>query len=187
MVRGWGSLVVAAMLSSLASGMEARGDEVPEDKFADITLKILTYDKNLDRRVSDTIYIGIVGGDADQARAERLAASFRDRQSRTVSGHEFEPIVLRIDDPATLEAAIEEKGIACLVMVGGEDEDVKRISELSRRHKVLSVTSDKNFVEPLSLALVAERSKVRIYRSDRALEAEQIELASDFLTITRAR
>jgi hypothetical protein len=164
-----------------------RAEDLPPGRFADLTLKILTFDTNLSQRVTNVITVAVVSSKRYDDRAKALAAAFEERRAKTVSAYPFRVEILNIDDVQKFRVAFNDIRPTCVIALELSDEQLRMISELAREHRVISITARKEYVNPLSLAFVAERNQVKIYRSDVALNAENVVFPADFLSITRAR
>jgi hypothetical protein len=179
--------VICWSLAGIAVVCAAYGDDLPPARFADLTLKILTFDSNLPQRVTKVIKIAVLSSKRYESRATALVAAFEERQTKLVSGYPFTVQVISIDDAQKLRATFNEIRPTCVIALETNEKELRLVSELTREYRVVSITAQKESVNPLSLAFVAERNQVKIYRSDVALSAENVVFPADFLSITRAR
>lgn len=177
-------VLVALILTAPARPLGA--EEIPAAKLADLTLKILTFDRHIKERVTGKIWVAIVASPSTRAAGE-LAQAFVERRASLVSGLGFEAVVVDPGDLVAAKGAARDRKLTCLVVFPATGLDVQAISAFARKNGVLSLTPGLGMVGPLSLGLNAEQGKIRMYRSDEALAAEKIQLAGDFLALTQAR
>src|SRR5687768_15905119 len=185
--RKRGIAPMALAIAMLFCAFSARADDLPPGRFADLTLKILTFDRNLPQRAGNGLTIAIVSSRKNESAARLLVAAFEERRKMTVSGFPFAVQPVSIDDPKAFRSRVNELRPACIITVNPSPDEIKLISALTRELQLISISSNKEHVNPLSLAFVIERNQVKIYRSDVALLAENVAFPPDFLSITRAR
>jgi len=175
------AVAVALALTSLAVASASAQDLAP-DTFADLTFKILSYDQTLRSRVTGNIQIGVISAQSNAEQAQSLVSALTQRGGRKVSGFFVETRLIDLD---AAEAAFSQGQLTCVVVFGDVGGRLGSLSDLTRRNGVLSLGSRKEHLPQLSVGLVEEGGRVKIYRSDAALRAERIQLDASFLNLAR--
>ncbi len=178
-----------ALVFAAAVALPARGQRISPDKFADVTLKLLSADANLRVRAPGSLEIAIVavrpekGSCAACEAATDLLSAFQRRA--TSGGLELKPRVLVVGKCSADELRAAAPA-AAIVAVDFSRECAATLSKLTREKKILTVGTTKEVVDPLSVAVVGERNQVQIYRSDVALPKEGVKLSSEMAALTRS-
>lgn len=178
-------LVLCLIFSLFSSHSFFGGLTLPPEQIVDLVLKILTYDRNLTGRTDDSIIIGILHAPDSGDSAAILHNSFEQRKDKTVAGLSFSVISVSWEGEGRLESVLGEKRFTCLIVLENFSHNLGKISTLTRKYGILSMSLNKEYVNPLSLALDAEEDRIRIYRSDTALKEENVNFAAQFLKITK--
>lgn len=186
--------------AAVLTGLPAHAERVASDRFADVTLKLLSVDANLRTRVKEGPYEVIVlavtppkGPCPACDAAKDLQASFDRRRLSTGM-----PVPLQLkprllltgecsDDPARRGDFLQPTAAtAVIVAVDLSPNCMSAVKDLARERKILTITTNKDLVDPLSVAIVSERGQIQIYRSDVALGKEGIRLSPDMIALTRS-
>jgi hypothetical protein len=177
------------------AAIRADADVISADKFADATLTVLSLDQNRDRRVGGHHFNIIVlapppsaGKTAcpscDQAIAIKVALD--KRRGSTRAGLEFDVESIAAPRKCSPGFLTPSKGTGAIVAVDLPLDCVRNLFSMARQNQILTISTRKDDIEPISIGIVSERNQVVVYRSDVALKAEGVRLAPDFLSLTRS-
>ena len=82
----WLAMTGGLMLAVILGPGPARADDLPPDLTAALTLKVLTFDRNLAARAGDEVVVGLLYPEGDKGWAENLQKGFAGYQDKKVSG-----------------------------------------------------------------------------------------------------
>ena len=109
-------------------------------------LRILAYDRNLEKRASETVTIAAVhrAGDrkSEAVCSEITKALERSAGTFALSGRKVQVVSVPYSRVKAFETAMEESEVAALYGCPGLGSMVGDLSVVTRRHSILSFTSD---------------------------------------------
>lgn len=183
MSRGAHSALAAALALLLAAPAAA---EVPPDKQALITLRVLAYDHALAGRAGD-VRLAVVHGDgaAGLACAGRMHAAFTRLVGRVVvNGKRL--AVETLTAAEVTGAALVQRKFSVLYVCGGSDGALPAIVKAARSAHVLTFTDQLSYLaRGLSIALTQDETRVAISVNLVAARAEGARLAGQLLRLSK--
>ena len=177
--------LAGGLLAAAASAVET---EVPIDLQAKLFLTALTFDKNLQRKSSEKLRIGILYF-PDVRQSEREAANFqrvlKEFEGKKVSDLPLESLLIQYSSGNELRTAIASRGIGVLYIAAGAVGVVREVTEITQREKVLSLAGLNEYVVKCGVSMVVgyKLNRPKIYLNNAAARAEGAEFSAKFLRI----
>jgi len=183
--RSAAALCAVALLFSAAAAVETN---VPLDLQAKLFLTALTFDKNLDRKGSDKLRMGILyfpGVPLSEREAVNFQRALREFEGRRVSGHPLESELLRYSSIDELRADIASRQINVLYIAAGTVEAVRKVTSITQEEKVLSLAGMPDYVVSCGVSMVVgyKLNRPKIYLNHTSTKAEGAEFTAKFLRI----
>jgi hypothetical protein len=160
-------------------------EEIAADKFADLVLKTLTYDRELTQKVSGKIHIGILYLPSEKTNAEQLKQVFETKTSFTIRGYAFEVSLIEWKTVQAFQEELAKVKYLCLIVLPNLENSMDEISSACEKNVVLTVSWVKNYAKKLCLTFISEEGKIIIYRREESLVKSGIKLSAEFLKITK--
>lgn len=166
----WAALCAVVALDAIPQTAE----RITPSKFAELTMKMVSSNSALSTRRRGPIEIVVVGSqESANVPVKEIAAALGAR-------------LTLVPASCTAEAFELTRGIVAVVAVDLPYSCVKNLSRVARQNKIFTISTKKEDVDPLSLAIVIERGLIQIYRSDVALTEEGIGLSRGAIAATRS-
>lgn len=181
-------LLIAFSLAN-PSALTAQEPPVPiRDQYL-IFLKALTYDRNLRTRCADTVKLGVLYQStyhqSENAR-EQLMSIGRELASLHVDGLPVRIIPIDLSTGKNLEAEVRAHRVNTLYVTPMRSLDMKRISSMTRKDKMLTLTGVTAYVERgLSLGVESRGGRASLVVNRRASLAEGADFTSQLLELVR--
>jgi hypothetical protein len=183
--------MLVCVLIAAAPGVQAQSSgtlpQVTPQQFAEYALRFIRYSQKSRTEASVLVLFGA----AAETRAEELERQLVARAA-PIYGAPVRVEKLLVDSTATvtrLAAASRATRRAALIAVDIPASAVNALAQAARSGRVLTISTRREDLTMLSLAIVAETSagktQVRIYRNKVALSKENVKLPSDVLALTR--
>ncbi len=145
-----------------------------------ILLKILTYDRNFEKKVGDKLVIGIVydSKDDDSKEVKEKASDVLDGLSeKTVKNVPFSYVDVDYCSKEFLESSVKSKEIDVLYIAPGRSWYLKSILQISQKHEILTMSGITDYVKKgVSVGIGAKEKKPEIWINLESARAE----GSDF-------
>lgn len=158
----------------------------PSQRQALLLLRVLSYDRNIEDRVKDTVTVAVLYDPKNKAsvamQMEMVAAIEMLSAKVTVSGRVVRVVSVPYERDAKLFQQI--RGAAAVYVCSGLDDHVSAISEATQRESVLSVTGQKGYVKAgLSIGIVSRGRKFVMLVNLEASRSEGVSLSAAFLAV----
>jgi hypothetical protein len=129
----------------------ARAEQMPLSAEAQIPLllKVLTYDRNFERKAGKVLAIGVVHdpADRDSAKAtDEVGSTLFKFTSRTVKGLPLKYYTIEFTGAADLERFVKEKGISVLYVAPGSAKDLPALLKVSEDLDLTTLTGVPEYV-----------------------------------------
>jgi hypothetical protein len=170
-------------LSALAA------DDLSPGKQAALLLRVLPYDRNFPKRVTDTVTIAVVYRERNlksETYALDVAMALKDL-ARTVRPRNVPVRVLSIgySSPEEFEALIGQNRAAAIYLCPGLNDVVESIAETTRSYKVLSFSGrESDLRETASVGLLRRGTRPALVVNLRTAQAEGADLEPELLALS---
>jgi hypothetical protein len=170
-------------LSALAA------DDLSPSKQAALLLRVLPYDRNFPKRVTDTVTIAVVYRERNlksETYALDVAMALKDL-ARTVRPRNVPVRVLSIgySSPEEFEALIGQNRAAAIYLCPGLNDVVESIAETTRSYKVLSFSGrESDLRETASVGLLRRGTRPALVVNLRTAQAEGADLEPELLALS---
>lgn len=187
--------LLAALLSVpivgglLRSAVATVAESTTAARRAVIMARALSYDTSLAARAGAAVVLAVLfkqkHADAEKA-ADLATSAFKPLESLKVAGLPFRTLTTPFTDAAELEQIIDKEGIDALFLCDGLESELASIKDVTRRKKVLTTgTSDAQVRQGVSLAVVADGTKLTILVNLPQSKEEGATFGSDLLRVAR--
>ena len=176
-------LLMCIMLTVIV--ISVYGQELPPDKFADLVLKTLTYDRGLEQKVSGKIHIGILYNSESKEKAEQIKKAFDAKSSNTVRGFAVDTIMFEWKNIQALQEELTKSKYLSLIILPGLETMLNEINAETEKNSILTISETKSYATKVCLTMITENGKVMIYRHEECLVKINIKLSAEFLKITK--
>jgi hypothetical protein len=176
-------VLLGPSLSALAA------DDLSPGKQAALLLRVLPYDRNFPKRVTDTVTIAVVYRERNlksETYALDVAMALKDL-ARTVRPRNVPVRVLSIgySSPEEFEALIGQNRAAALYLCPGLNDVVESIAETARSYKVLSFSGrESDLRENASIGLLRRGTRPALVVNLRTAQAEGADLEPELLALS---
>ena len=143
------------ILAAFALGRSSIAGDLPPGKQAVFLARVIAYDANLAARAGPTVNIAILAKKGDkesEQMTEAILKAFSPLESATLLGLPVKVVRIYFAGRETLERAVREGGIDTFYVCSGLDASLTEIMGVSRRRKVLTLTSQEGHLK-LGLSL----------------------------------
>ncbi len=137
---------VALAFSGMAPGAHAN-QSVSSDTVAVLTLKVLTFDRNLEARSGGKVVIGLIYSDADLGHAEELKSSFDAYKGKKINGLDHDTVIKKYDGEENLAKWLDEKGVSVLYLSPSLLPEAETLHGLSVPKKCMTLGASRVFPE----------------------------------------
>ena len=180
------TLLVAVLLVGTLTVGTAYAADVSWNKLGLLVLRILAYDQKLAARAGDTLVIAIVyepSSDASQRVKNGILSGLKTAvASRTVAGLPVQ--LLPIAYGGDFERELGRSRAAAVYLCPYLESGMAVITRATSKHKVLSISSDRAYVESgTSIGVVPSGDKMKIVVNLPVSRREGADLAATFLHI----
>lgn len=180
--RFLGGLVLASLFAG--SAFAAR---IPIDKSAPILIRALAYDRDLRNRAGASVTLAVIynpSSSASVAESNTALAAFKQLESLTIQGLPFR--ATRLPYGPDLSAKIAEQGIDALFIVDGLSSELDALVDLTRRRKVVTLTTDEADIRRgAAIGVVLADGKPTLMVNLAASTAEGAQLSSELLRLAK--
>jgi len=176
-------------LAVVAGGVRpARAAELPPRSQALLLLRVLAYDRNLQKRCAGAVTVLVASRAGDRASEERsaaLAGAFEEvAREVVVAGLPVKVETVALRDPAALEARLGAAPAALLLVDEALGGQVAELTRVTRRTGTLSGGASRAMVEAgLSVAVVARPGRAAVVVGPAASRLEGADLDSALLAV----
>jgi hypothetical protein len=154
-----------------------------------ILLKILTYDRNFEGKIGDSLIIGILHNsqDTESRKTKKEISDVLDSLSaKTVKNIPFNYVILDYSSDKSLEDLIDSNGIDVLYLASGGQSYLKSIVQISQKSKILTMTGITDYVKKgISLGIGLKENKPEIWVNLDSKKAEGIDFDANFLKLCK--
>lgn len=154
-----------------------------------ILLKVLTYDRNFEKNVGDTLVIGILydSQDDDSKKIKEKVSDVLDSLSgKTVKNVPFTYVDLDYSSKNSLKNSIESKKIDVLYLAPGGIWYLKSIVQISQKYKILTITGVSDYVkEGISVGIGLKEKKPEIWINLSSAKAEGSDFTANLLKLCK--
>ena len=152
-----------------------------------LLLKILTYDRNFEKKAGTELAIGIVydPSDRDSAKATTdLGNTLYQWQEKTVKQLKIKYYTIEYTNAADLERFVKQKGISVLYIAPGNARNLTSILELSQDLHLTTLTGVPDYVRRgASVGLALTQDKPQILINLQSAKAEGSEFTASLLRL----
>jgi hypothetical protein len=152
-----------------------------------ILFKILTYDRNFEGKIGDSLIIGILynSQDTESRKAKKEISDVLDSLSaKTVKNVPFNYVILDYSSEKSLGDLIDSNGIDVLYLAPGGQRCLKSIVQISQKVKILTMTGITDYVkEGISLGIGLKENKPEIWVNLDSTKAEGSDFDANFLKL----
>ncbi len=181
-------IVTAAVVTILILLQSAAAQEQPlkSDLTAMLTLKVLTFDRNLAERSGSEIVVGILYTDADKTYAKELKAAFDSLKGKKVNGIPFKAVSHQFLDSDEVTGWMKSENISVLFISPKLLGKCSGIQELAAEKKCLTAGPSSRFPETCtSLGFEISGGKPRIVIHRKRSQQEGVDFSASLLQIAR--
>lgn len=183
-------VVILLTIGIFPSHISAGEKKVPVDLQVKLFLTALTYDKNLKGRADEKLNIGIVYfPNVVHSKEEALGffEALEEFKDKKVKGLALDKFLIAYRGSNDLKKIIAGNTIRLLYIATGIKNDIKDITEATESAKVLSITSETEYVVEcgVSMAVGMESTKPRIYLNLSSSRAEGANFNAKLLRVVK--
>jgi YfiR/HmsC-like len=184
----WRLLVLVPFLG-LGVVPPARAEEMALSAAAQVPLllKILTYDRNFEKRAGGELAIGIVYDPADRDSAKAttdLGNTLFQSRDKTVKQLKIKYYTIEYTNAADLERFVKQKGISVLYIAPGNARNLANIVQLSQELHLTTTTGVPDYVRRgASVGLALSQDKPQILINLQSTRAEGIQFDASLLRL----
>jgi hypothetical protein len=183
-------LLAAWLLAGITGALVAdTGSEAADSRRAVILTRALSYDSSLTSRAGGRVVVAILRKRAhpqSEACAAAAGKAFKGLENLTIAGLPFHSLIIPMAGATELEQVIEREGVDALFVCDGLEGELSLIKEVSRRKQVITIgTSEDQVRAGLSLAVVAEGTKLTIVLNLSQSKSEGAAFGSDLFRVAR--
>jgi len=179
------ALITGGMIPPSAS---ADNGNVPPELQAKLFLTALTYDKNLEKKDTAELNIGLLYfPESAQSREEilnfsRTLEGFKDKK---ISGRSFHTVILTYEDNGGLKKKIVDEHIDVLFIARGVKQLVHEVLKVTQSEKILSCSSKAAYVTTcgVTMAVGLKENKPKIYLNLSSAKREGVDFSAKFLRV----
>jgi hypothetical protein len=154
-----------------------------------ILLKVLTYDRNFEKKVGDTLVIGILydSQDEDSKKIKEKVSDVLDSLSgKTVKDVPFTYVDLDYSSKNSLKNSIESKKVDVLYIAPAGIGYLKSIVQISQKYKILTITGAPDYVKKgISVGIGLKEKKPEIWINLSSAKAEGSDLPANLLRLCK--
>ena len=179
------ALFVALILSLVGGRGVAYASDVDVTRQALVLARALAYDRNLPDRAGATVGIGVLykTGDHEDS-AKKAYESFSALGGVKVGGLPVEITLVEWHDADTLINGIESGGIDALYVCAGLTDQVEAIKQVSRAKRVLTLASQRSYVEAgMTLGVFENAGEPKLAVNLPASKAEGASFSAELLRL----
>lgn len=180
---------LAPVLSWSQQSPEETQAGVPEELQVPIFLKILTYDRSLEKRIEDTIRIGVLYfPDSPRSRKNKDAfiQNLELNKDKTINGVPFSFTEIRFVTKERLDDVASKGRINVLYVTSGGSNLHKSISRMTRAKKILTLTGRADYVaDGISVGLAVREERPEIVVNLRSARAEGSDFSAGLLRLCK--
>ena len=162
---------------------------VPPEIQVTLLLKILTYDRALKDRCTESINIGVLYSKSDDESKEAKAAILKVLEKisdRTISKLPFTYTALEWDSKESLISEIKEKNINVLYVTPGNSAILSDLIKITQSNNILSMTGVPKYVKKgVSISIGLKNEKPQIVINLDSAKSEGADLDAKLLRIAR--
>ncbi len=141
-------VVVMATLAALGAAAGAAAEQsLPADLTAALTLKVLTFDRNLTERAQGEVLVAVVYAEADAGYADDLKKGFEAFADKKVNGLSVRCVTHKFVDLAELSGWMETQKVCVLFLSPGMLGQAAQLHGLAVEKKCLTAGGDARFPE----------------------------------------
>lgn len=183
-------VVILLTIGIFPAPVSAGEKKVPVDLQIKLFLTALTYDKNLTERADVKLNIGIVyfPNVADsKEEALHFFEALEEFKDKKVKGLALDKVLIAYRGSNDLKKIIAGNTIRLLYIATGIKNDIKDVTETTESAKVLSITSEIEYVVEcgVSMAVGIEATKPRIYLDLSSSRAEGANFSAKLLRVVK--
>jgi len=154
-----------------------------------ILLKVLTYDRNFEKKVGDTLVIGILydSQDDDSEKIKEKVSDVLDSLSgKTVKDVPFTYVDLDYNSKKSQKNSIESKKVDVLYLAPGGIGHLKSIVQISQEYKILTITGVPDYVKRgISVGIGLKDKKPEIWINLGSTKAEGSDFTANLLKLCK--
>jgi hypothetical protein len=152
-----------------------------------LLLKILTYDRNFEKKAGGELAIGIVYDPADRDSAKAttdLGNTLFQSRDKTVKQLKIKYYTIEYTNAADLERFVKQKGISVLYIAPGNARNLANIVQLSQELHLTTITGVPEYVRRgASVGLALSQDKPQILINLQSTRAEGIQFDASLLRL----
>jgi hypothetical protein len=183
-------LLILILITSgtIPAPASADNGNIPVDLQAKLFLTALTYDKNLEKRASAQVDIGIlyfpwvVESKEAALNFSKTLEMFKDKK---ISGRSFTVFLLTYNGDFGLKEKLADKHVDVLFIAGGEESMVREAIKVTQTEKILSCSNKAKYVTTcgVTMAVGLKDSKPKIYLNLSSAKREGADFSAKFLRV----
>jgi len=154
-----------------------------------ILLKVLTYDRNFEKKVGDKLVIGILydSQDDDSEKIKEKVSDVLDSLSgKTVKDVPFTYVDLDYNSKKSQKNSIESKKVDVLYLAPGGIGHLKSIVQISQEYKILTITGVPDYVKRgISVGIGLKDKKPEIWINLGSTKAEGSDFTANLLKLCK--
>ena len=182
----WRPLLLVPVLGlGLLSPARAEEMALPAADQVPLLLKILTYDRNFEKKAGGELAIGIVYDPADRDSAKAttdLGNTLFQSREKTVKQLKIKYYTIEFTNAADLERFVKQKGISVLYIAPGNARNLANIVQLSQDLHLTTITGVPDYVRRgASVGLALSQDKPQILINLQSTRAEGIQFDASLL------
>jgi hypothetical protein len=183
------SAIVALLVLLCTSSLRAEVDQLPFDLQAKLLLKILVFDRNLEKRVDSTVVVGIMYDPENQESNKAksgLCRALDNYLKKKVKGFAISYRNLEYTSTSDLSSKMKSYGITVLYVTPGNVGNLEGLIGASQKNSVLTASCVGEYVEKgISVGLGLKNNKPQITINLPSAQAEGCDFSSQLLKLAK--
>lgn len=181
-----GTLAALALVLAGTAPLALAEPALPTDITAMLTLKVLTFDRNLEQRAGAEVVVALVYAEGDEGFADSLAKSFEGYSDKKINGIPFSVTKHAYADLAGLSAWADSAKPAVIFLSPGMKGETGSIHGLASTKKIMTAGPDGDFpAKGASLGFeVADGKPKIVINRDKSTE-EGVDFSANLLSIAK--
>lgn len=187
-------LISVGLLFSEILSIQA-AEKIPSDLLSAIVLKILNYDRSLDKRVDDEVVIAIIHPSNNKDKksyADEIYVNINKLKTRaSIREKKIDTVLLDVGMDSSFDAerfkkALMDKKVSVVLLVTEDKSDLKGLITVIRDLKINSICSDESRLsDGIAFAVGVKGDKPKLFVNLRAVKLEGSDYSSKLLSLCK--
>ena len=180
------SIIITLALVLIISAQTGAQQSISSDQLAALTLKIMTFDRNLEKRAGGQLVIGILYNEQDQGHAKGLESAFSNYKDKKVNGLAFKVVPHAFIDMEELKSWMASENVSVLYLSPSLLGMAGSVHQSAVQNECLTFGGNRLFPEAgTGLGLDQVNGKATIFISLDRVKKEGVDFSSDLLKMAK--